>query len=192
MSRRLGILGGAFDPIHYGHLLLAAEAHYQLELDKVLFMPTFKSAHKHKEIGTPYQHRLAMLKLALAKQPEFAITEIEKKLGDISYTVKSLAALHQEQPEAEFFFLVGADNVEQLKTWFEPERLTELATLAVVARPGHQLPIGLSEKVVKVEMPLIEISASAIRGRVKSGASIRFWTPREVEDYIASEGLYCG
>ena len=192
MSERLGILGGAFDPIHFGHLLLASEAHHQLKLDRVLFLPTFESAHQNKKIDTPYMHRVAMTELAIAAYPEFEICDIERRLGGTSYSVKTLEALAKEYPDAKFIFMIGADNVEQLDTWFEPERLTQLATLAVVARPGHKLKIEESEKVVFLNMPQIGISASLIRKRVREGVPVRMLLPAVVERYIKNEGLYGG
>lgn len=192
MNERLGILGGAFDPIHFGHLLLASEAHYQLKLDRVLFLPTFESAHQHKKIDTPYARRVAMTEVAIAGYPEFEICDIERRLGGTSYSVKTLEKMKEEYPQAEFFFIIGADNVEQLETWFEPERLTELATLAAVARPGHKLEIEESEKVVRLEMPEIGISASMIRKRVGAGTPIRLLVPPAVERYIEEEKLYRG
>ncbi len=192
MSKRLGILGGAFDPIHYGHLLLAAEARQQLELDQVIFVPTAQSAHQQKDIATPFLHRYKMTELALAAYPEFVASDIEEKLGGTSYTVKTLTALAQLHPDASLFFLLGADNFEQLDTWFEPEKLPELATLAVVARTGSKLPKTLPEQALEVRMPRIDISASEIRERVGQGRSIRVLVSHEVESYIESERLYRG
>ncbi|MCK4858439.1 MAG: nicotinate-nucleotide adenylyltransferase [candidate division Zixibacteria bacterium] len=190
MSKRLGILGGAFDPVHYGHLLLAAEASHQLQLQRVLFIPTYHSAHQHKEIETSYEHRYAMLQLALSDHHDFDLSDIERHLGGVSYTVKTLERLKAQLSDTHFFFIIGADNLVHLDSWHQPEELVKLATLAVATRPGYTPKLPDLDNVTSFPMPLIEISASIIRERASNGIPIRLLVPRAVEDYITGKGLY--
>ncbi len=192
MSKRIGILGGAFDPIHYGHLLLASEAAYQLKLDQTLFIPTFISAHQNKEILTPFTDRYAMVAAAVADVKSFVVSDIESGLSGRSYTVNTLRELKKHYRKHEFFFLIGADNLEQLGTWHEPEELTKLATLAVGSRPDYSPQLPDLPNVVSFEMPLLEISASDIRRRVEQGIPIAYMVPPVVEKYIKKRGLYRG
>lgn len=192
MSKRIGILGGAFDPIHYGHLLLASEAAYQLKLDQTLFVPTFISAHQHKDIHTPFADRYAMVAAALTDVKSFIVSDIESGLSGRSYTVNTLKELKKHYRKGEFFFLIGADNLEQLGTWHKPEELTKLATLAVGSRPGYSPDLPDLPNVVTFDMPLLEISASDIRRRVERGIPISYMVPQVVEKYIKKRGLYRG
>jgi nicotinate-nucleotide adenylyltransferase len=192
VSKRIGILGGAFDPIHYGHLLLASEATHQLKLNLAVFVPTFISAHKNKRIRTPFTDRFAMVAAAVADVRSFVVSDIESGLSGRSYTVNTLKELRKHYRKDEFFFLIGADNVEQLRTWHKPEELTQLATLAVASRPGYSPKLPDLPNVVTFEMPLLEISASDIRSRVKQGIPIAYMVPPVVEKYIKKRGLYRG
>lgn len=192
MSRKIGILGGAFDPIHYGHLLLASEAADQLNLGRVLFVPTFHSAHQNKEIHTSFGDRCSMVKLAIAGNDDFEISKVESSIEGRSYSVRTLGLLKETTPDAEFFFLIGADNLEQLDTWYQPEELVRLAMLAVAARPGHEIKPPPLDNVTTISMPGIEIAASDIRDRVRKGKSIRFMVPESVAEFIYAKRLYRG
>lgn len=191
MIERLGVLGGAFDPIHLGHLILASEAKRQLDLHRVLFVPTFASAHQDKAICTPFEHRVAMTKLAIADQPDFALTDIESRVEGKSYTARTLEMMKGIYRNSELFFLMGADNLEQFDTWHEPDKVLSLATVVVVHRPGHRPELkGRTTAMKQIEMPLIDISASDIRRRVAANESIRFLTPKPVQEYISRMALY--
>jgi nicotinate-nucleotide adenylyltransferase len=190
VNEKLGILGGAFDPIHYGHLLLASEAVHRLGLSRVLLVPTYLSAHEHKEIRASFADRCALVTAAIADFAEFELSEVERQLRGKSYTVKTLKRLRELYPHQRLHFLIGADNLEQLDGWYRPEELVELATLAVGSRPGYEPKLPPLANVVTFEMPLIEISATAIRRRVREGVPIRLLVPPEVERLIRSKGLY--
>ncbi len=191
MSERLGVLGGAFDPIHLGHLILASEAKRQLDLHRVLFIPTYQSAHQDKMIATTFEHRCAMASAAVSGQAHFMVSDIESRVTGKSYTVATLSLLKNIYRDSALFFIMGADSLEQFDTWHEPDQVLKLATVVVAHRPGHEPE--LSGKSIKlIEMPLIDISASEIRRRVREGLPIRFMVPEAVEEYIVRTGLYRG
>lgn len=199
---RWGILGGSFDPIHFGHLLLAEHCREALALDHVVFVPAARSPLKQGLVPASPQARLEMLHLAIAGHPQFATSRIEIDRGGLSYTVETLAQLQQEAPARELVFILGSDAVATLPQWREPARICELAQVVFTERAGARIEsweplerVLSSEQVAairarRVEMPLIEISSRDIRRRVADGRSIRFMTPRAVEKYIEAAGLY--
>lgn len=199
---RLGIIGGSFDPIHYGHLLLAETCREQCRLDRVWFQPAAVPPHKQAELLTAAEHRIEMVKLAIAGHEAFELSTLEIQRGGISYTVDTLAAIQEEQPDAELFFLMGGDSLRDLPTWREPQRICELAVPVVVSRNGSPPPDfdSLADLVSpqrlevirqhQVAMPIIELSSTDIRCRVAADESIRYQTPRAVEKYIETHGLY--
>jgi nicotinate-nucleotide adenylyltransferase len=199
---RLGLYGGSFDPIHYGHLLLAECARELLQLDEVWLMPASVPPHKQDRELAPAKHRLAMLELALAGHEQIKSSRLEIDRGGVSYTVDTLAAIRQQQPDAELFLLMGADSLHDLPTWREPARICELATPAIVRRGGSPVPdFSVLRPIVaakrleiireaQVQMPLIELSSTDLRRRAAAGMSLRFRTPRAVEKYIETQGLY--
>lgn len=199
---RLGIFGGTFDPVHYGHLLLAESCREQCRLDAVWFMPAAAPPHKLGRTVSDASARIEMLQLATGGHGSFAVSRIEVERGGVSFTVDTLTAVRLEQPEAELFLLMGADTLEDLPNWREPRRVLELATPAVVRRAGSPAPrfeviadLLTAERLhlaksCQVEMPLVEISSTDIRQRASAGRSIRYLTPRAVEKYIEAHGLY--
>jgi len=196
---RLGVFGGTFDPVHYGHLVAAEEVRYRLRLDKVLFVPAGMPPHKLDHDITPTRHRLAMLELAIASNPGFALSRVDIDRHGPCYTVDTLALLHQEYgPGTELFFLMGMDSLAEILTWKEPERLIRLAQIVVVGRPGFQADVdeldkvlpGAAERISIVDTPLMEVSSSDIRQRVREGAPIRYQVPEAVEAYIRAHRLY--
>ncbi len=198
---RLGVLGGTFDPIHFGHLLAAEEARVTLGLERVLFAPAGDPPHKQGHVISPVTHRLAMVRLAIADNPAFAVTTVDTDRPGPHYTVDTIRLLREEWGTGvdETFFLMGADSLTQLLTWHQPDRLVELCHLAVMARPGYRpdltglrssLP-GLVARLEWVEMPVLDISASDLRRRVCQGRSIRYQVPEAVAAYVAEHGLYC-
>jgi len=194
---RIGIYGGTFDPVHYGHLVLAETCREACRLDEVWFVPAQISPHKVEVRSSPPLNRLDMLEFALAGIPEFRISRIEVERPGPSYTVETLERLHQERPADEWFLFLGADSVADFPTWRAPQRIAELATLVVVNR-GRTSPAlaSLQEQIpggrgaMEVVMPGIDISATDIRRRVSNGNSIRFLVPRAVEHYIREKRLY--
>lgn len=196
---RLGVFGGTFDPVHHGHLVAAEEVRYRLRLDKVLFVPAGMPPHKLDHDITPTRHRVAMLELAIASNPGFALSRVDIDRHGPCYTVDTLALLHEEYgPGAELFFLMGMDSLADILTWKDPERLIRLAHIVVVGRPGFQADVdeldkvlpGAAERICIVDTPLMEVSSSDIRQRVREGAPIRYQVPEAVEAYIRAHRLY--
>jgi nicotinate-nucleotide adenylyltransferase len=200
---RLGVFGGSFDPVHYGHLMLAECCREQCRLDRVWFVPAAVPPHKAGDLA-PAEARIEMLRLAIGGHEAFEVSSIEIDRGGVSYMVETLAAIAAAIPEDELFLLLGADMLADLPHWREPGRILELATPVVAARPltawpGYGTLAGLvpSERLNqmarhRVDMPQMDLSSSEIRRRVADGQSIRYWTPRAVEKYIETQGLYRG
>lgn len=183
--KRVGIFGGTFDPIHHGHLILGREAIEALRLDRLLFVPTAASPHKlDRELAAP-EVRLEMLRVALEGEAGFQVDEMELQRPPPSYAVDTAELLRFRQPTAEFFYLIGEDNVASLKTWHRFDDLARLVQFVVLDRGG-----------VKVEHPYpairryLDISATNIRNRVAMGHSIRYLVPPAVEKIIRDRHLY--
>jgi nicotinate-nucleotide adenylyltransferase len=199
---RLGIFGGSFDPVHYGHLLLAESCREQCALDRVWLLPTALSPFKQDRRTVSGHHRVEMLRLAVGGHPAMEISTIEIDRGGISYTVDTLAEMRSRQPDAELFLLMGGDSLADLPHWREAGRICELAIPVVVRRAGaaepsyHPLHGVVPPQRLElfrnhqVTMPTIELTSTEIRARVARGESIRYRTPRAVEKYIESHGLY--
>jgi nicotinate-nucleotide adenylyltransferase len=199
--RRLGILGGTFDPIHHGHLVAAEEASRQLALDRVLFVPAGAPPHKPARPISPVSHRLRMIELAIAGKSHFAVSHVDVDRPGPCYTVDTLELLRAEWGAGpRFFFIEGADSLSDIACWYRPQRLIELCELAVVERPGFETDLaelekrlpGLTSRLHWVKMPRLEISSSDLRARVRAGRSISYLAPREVEAYVRQHGLYRG
>lgn len=198
-AARLGIMGGTFDPIHHGHLIAAQEACFQLNLEQVLFVPAGVPPHKPRRPISAAHHRLRMIELAIAGQPCFDASTVDLDRPGPCYTVDTLELMRLERgPEAEFFFVEGADSLADIPSWYLPKRLLELCELAVVGRQGteidltrldNQLP-GLADRVHWVDMPRLDISSSDLRARVRESRPITYLVPAAVEAYILKHGLY--
>lgn len=196
---RLGIYGGTFDPVHYGHLLLAETCRQELTLDEVRFIPAGSPPHKPDASVADGHARADMLDLAVSGYPEFVVDRRELKRTGPSFTVDTLAELSTELPEAELFFLMGADSLRDMPTWHQPDRIAELSTVVACNRPGLPAPtaeqvrewIGeLADRTVIQQMPGTDLSATALRSRVRDGHGLRFMTPRAVETYIEQHRIY--
>lgn len=199
MSQRLGVLGGTFDPIHHGHLVAAQEVLHQLRLERVLFVPAGNPPHKPSQPLSPAHDRVRMVELAIADKSGFVLSRVDVDRPGPHYTVEMLRLLHQEWGlDARFFFVIGTDSLAELPTWYCPEDILELADLAVVGRPGHQADLaaldahlpGLASHLHWVSMPLLEISSTDLRTRVRQDRPISFLVPRAVERYIIDHSLY--
>jgi nicotinate-nucleotide adenylyltransferase len=200
---RLGIFGGTFDPVHYGHLLLAECCREQRGLDAVWFLPAAVAPHKQERTPAAIAQRIEMLELAVAGNPAFSVCRYEADRGGVNYTVETLAHLYAEDSSRELFFLLGADMLADLPRWRSAERICELAVPTVVHRASHGpvdfdclKGIATPEQIERirehrVDMPEVDISSTEIRGRVAMGRSIRYQTPRAVEKYIETHQLYC-
>lgn len=197
---RMGIFGGTFDPVHYGHLLLAETCREQLKLDEVRFVPAATPPHKlHDQISDGHV-RADMLSLAVSGYREFVVDRRELKRMGPSYTVDTLAEFAAEFPRAELYFLTGADSLRDFLSWREPDRILELATLVACNRPGlpklHDEQVAkwvgpeIADHVLTLQMPGTDISGSEIRERVREGRSLRFLMPHAVEVFVIEHGLY--
>src|SRR5438552_6416201 len=183
---RLGILGGTFDPVHYGHLVLAECCREHCRLDRVLFLPAAVPPHKAVEELSPAADRVEMLKLAIGGHPQFEVNTYEVDRGGLNYTFETLQTIRDQHPDADLFFLLGADSLNDLPRWREPQRICELATLIVAQRPGvpelnWQALAGLVSRdrlqqfqACQAAMPQIGISSNDLRRRVAEGRSIRY------------------
>jgi nicotinate-nucleotide adenylyltransferase len=193
---RVGVLGGTFDPVHVGHLVLAERARDALRLDLVLFIPAGEPWRKaHRDI-THASHRLAMLHLAVDDNEAFGISDVELRRDGPTYTADTLAALAGERLDDEFFFIVGSDALADLPNWHEPGRIVRHAMLAVAPRddqltdPASLGIPGIEDRVLTFAMPRIDVSSTDIRARITAGASVRYLLPDPVLHYIEEHALY--
>jgi len=196
---RLGLLGGTFDPPHYGHLVAAQEALWQLDLERVLFLPARQNPLKRGEPMSDAETRCAMVECAIADDPRFELSRLDLDRPGPSFTVDLLKSL--QAPERELFFLAGADILAELPRWHAPLEVLALATFVVANRPGapvpdldqlaHRLP-GADGRVRLLDMPGVDISSSDLRARVALGRPIRYLTPPSVERFIVERRLYSG
>ena len=189
---KVGLMGGSFDPIHFGHLRAAENAREALSLDEVLFVPAAEPPHKPAFSLSPARDRLAMVVLATADNPSFVPSDLELRRSGRSYTVDTLADLARERRGDEVFLIVGSDTLGEMASWHEPERIFALSTIAVVDRPGAEAaPAPLPGAfILRVSGPGLFVSASEVRRRVHEGLSVRYLIPEKVAAYIASRGLY--
>lgn len=197
---RIGIFGGTFDPIHYGHLLLAETCRQSLNLDEVRFVPASSPPHKQGRQITDGRMRADMVRFAVSGFPELLVDERELHRQGPSFTVDTLAEYRAEFPEAELFLLVGADSLRDLLSWREPEQISQLATIVACNRPGidaltteqvvEWVGSEIARRVVTLQMPGTDISASEMRERVRCGRGLRFLTPRAVEAFVVQNQLY--
>jgi len=197
---KIGVLGGTFDPIHLGHLLVAEEARARLNLTQTLFVPAGQPWLKTNNVISPAEHRVEMIRLAIADKPYFKLSTMEIERPGPTYTVDTIAALKgQLSPGAELFFILGWDNLIQLPQWREPSRLVKMCHLVAIPRVVYPTPDlasleaaipGLSQRVILLDKPWIDINASVIRQRVAQGLSISHLVPEPVERYIKQHRLY--
>lgn len=198
--QRVGILGGTFDPIHYGHLALAEEVGWRLELAQIYVVPAARQPLKHKaHIATPEQ-RFAMVELACADNPLLIPSDVELRRPPPSYTIETLREFQAVLGNSvELWFILGADALMQFPRWYAAKHILELAQLAVVARPGVTIDLstldvalpGLSTRTLVLGGAGLEIASSDLRQRVAQGQPIRYQLPDSVRDYILAQGLYC-
>lgn len=196
----VGILGGTFDPIHYGHLVAGEEARCVLGLERVLFVPSARPPHKLEYPVTPPEIRVQMVRLAIADNLSFELSTVEIDRPGLSYSVDTIRVLQEQLgASAKLYFILGEDALADLPTWHEPEKLLDLCELIAVNRPGYhsfslrllerQLP-GVERRVHQVRIPELAIWSTELRARVASGLPIRYLVPDAVHDYIYEHGLY--
>lgn len=183
-------MGGTFDPIHLGHLVCASEVAYALALDEVVFVPAGRPWQKEGRVLSPGEDRYEMTRLATEDDERFTVSRAEIDRPGQTYTADTLRELARD--DVELFFVTGADALAQVRTWREPEALFGLATFVGATRPGYAVDAAAlpSDRVLLVDTPALDISATDCRSRVARGAPIRYLVPRPVADYIAARGLY--
>ena len=191
---RIGIFGGTFDPIHLGHLIAAREIQYQEDLDSVVFIPSAIPPHKVYEGMASPEDRSRMVDLAIQGNPRFQACSIELERGGTSYTVDTLKALRAKLgSQAGLYLIIGADNVSEIRTWCRPEKIIDLCTVLVASRPDADFSKAnerLMRRMRFVDTPLIQVSSTEIRNRVRRGDPIRYLVPASVEKYIRNKNLY--
>ncbi|MHC4608508.1 MAG: nicotinate-nucleotide adenylyltransferase [Planctomycetota bacterium] len=190
--KRIGVFGGSFDPVHTGHLILAERAVEALRLDRLLFVPTAVTPHKRTRKLAPAKHRLAMVRAAVRGHPVFEASDIEIRRGGVSYTVETLRELKRRSPGARLHLLLGADSLGILGSWKDIREIARTAALCVFERPdcGKVSVTIKGIRVRRIDAPLVEISSTDIRRRVRRGRSIRFLVPESVRTCIATRRLY--
>lgn len=201
--RRVGLMGGTFDPVHYGHLVVAEEVYAALDLAEMLFVPAGQPPHKPNRVVTGAQHRLAMLEFAIAGNPHFSISRVDLDRPGPSYTVETLRLLREQWGElTALYFVIGWDSLEDLLTWYDPAGiLQQLSYLVAVRRPGYnehegyrdsleaRLP-GIKQRLLVVPAPQFDISSTDLRQRVAEKRPIKYQVPESVEQYIKQYKFY--
>ncbi len=218
MTRKIGILGGTFNPVHNGHLAIAAEVRDRLQMERVLFIPSFMPPHKHEEEIPSALQRLEMIRLAISGKPFFEVSDIEIARGGKSYTIDTILELRRLHPDVELYFIIGLDAFLEIQSWHRWEELLTLCCFALIPRHGYhfldlcrldflkneslvlsELDSGTrSQAIIQdaahtlclLEIPLHEVSSTDIRRRVRQGASIKYFLPEPVENYIIKNKIY--
>lgn len=204
MSRqRIGIFGGSFNPVHFGHLIVAQDALEQFELDGVLFVPCGVPVHKNPDGLVSFEHRYAMVQAAIEQDLCFSVSDVEGRRPGVSYAVDTVAALQELQPETDYAFIIGADTLFELHTWYRIYELLERCEMLTVCRPGLTIDDAARER-IQLCAPWperlcgrvatahqIDISSTDIRMRIAEGMRISYLVPPSVEMYIAEHHLYC-
>jgi nicotinate-nucleotide adenylyltransferase len=201
MKKRVGIMGGTFDPVHYGHLMIAHNACEQFDMERVMFIPTGTSPHKDDSRITEAVYRCRMIALAIKGNPKFELSTREIVNTQVSYTYRTLSSLKEEEPDTEFYFILGGDSLFQFESWVNPDIICENATLVVAARDDmekmklHRQIEHITTEIMNADIrvincPAFDISSKLIRQRVADGESIKYFLPPAVEEYILHKGLY--
>lgn len=195
-----GILGGTFDPVHYGHLVAAECAVHRFDLDRVIFMPAAQPPHKTGKLVLDPHHRAGMVELAIADNPRFQISRLELERPGVSYTIDTIEYLQRNHPDVDIVFIMGMDSVYILDTWKDAGRLIDICSILVVTRPGYRLdandpalakvPANFWKRANFLTIPGIDISSTELRRRVREGEPIRYLVPPAVEKYIHHNALY--
>ncbi|MDR6892942.1 nicotinate-nucleotide adenylyltransferase [Falsarthrobacter nasiphocae] len=188
--RRLGIMGGTFDPIHHGHLVAASEVAARYDLDEVIFVPTGRPWQKADQLVTPAEHRYLMTVVATASNPRFTVSRVDIDRAGPTYTVDTLRDLKRQYAESELFFITGADALAKIMSWKDVDEMWDLATFVGVTRPGHVLSNQGLEGVELLEIPAMAISSTDCRERVREGLPVWYLVPDGVVQHIAKHHLY--
>ncbi len=198
--KKVGIMGGTFDPVHYGHLVTAEIASHSFGLERVVFIPAGIPPHKDYSAIADYSHRFNMLKMAIASNSNFKLSDIEIKRQGPSYTFDTISCLKELWPSTEFYFICGADAVLEILTWHRARELLDMCFFITATRPGfsleklevilRELSVEYAKKILLLEVPALAISSSEIRHRVEHGLPIKYLLPETVEKYIFDNSLY--
>ncbi len=200
-NKGLGIFGGTFNPIHMGHLRLAQEVCKRMDLEKIVFVPDALPPHKLGTGFAPAQDRFNMVQLAIQEYPNFIVSDIELRRTGLSYTIDTLRELHDIHPNKDLYFIIGADSVQQLHTWHNAHEMIQLATFVGVVRPGYDAVLDeavkhfgeiAKKRILLLDTPKYDISATKIRERIAEGLPIDGLVPDCVKQYIEDKGLYRG
>jgi len=192
VGKRIGIMGGTFDPVHHGHFVAASGVQVRFDLDEVIFVPTGQPWQKTHQTVSPAEDRYLMTVIATASNPRFSVSRVDIDRSGVTYTIDTLRDLHATYEDAELFFITGADALEQILSWRQADELFSLAHFVGVTRPGfdlsaHHLPTG---SVSLIEVPALAISSTAIRARVAAGEPVWYLVPDGVVQYISKRHLY--
>jgi nicotinate-nucleotide adenylyltransferase len=197
---KVGIMGGTFNPIHYGHLFLAEAAYEQLDLDNVLFMPSKNPPHKDKPQMITEQQRVDMIELAIGDNPHFEFSSFELDREGMTYSADTLTLLKEKNPNTEYYFIVGADSLFYMHKWMQPQIIFDLCTVVAASRDNTNqdqlcqqadyLKANYNAKIELIDMPTIQIASAVIRKRVSMGKSVKYYLPDDVYSYIVRNELY--
>ena len=198
--RRLGVIGGTFDPPHYAHLVLAETARVQLALERVLFLPAGQPPHKAARPVAAAEHRVAMVAAAIADNLAFQLSRADLDRPGPHFTVETLGLLQREYPQAEIFFLIGGDSLAEMHRWRDPAGIVRQVRLAVMERPGWEPDLDrlatiapdIRERLVWLDVPSLDISSTDLRRRLRAGLPLRYLVPPAVEAYICDHDLHSG
>lgn len=188
--RRIGILGGTFNPIHLGHLLLAEQARHLLNLEKIIFVPTHLPPHKKIKTLAPVEDRYQMVALAIKSNPYFELSDLELRRSGISYSVETVRKFKSIFPHTNLYFIVGSDFLREFLTWKNIGELNEICRFIIATRPGYPFK-RLPRNMQAINISALNISSTDIRKRIRRGQSIRYLVPEEVRGYILKKRLYC-
>ncbi len=199
-KQRLGIMGGTFDPVHYGHLVAAEGARHSFSLEKVIFVPAGKPPHKHGHAASAPRIRYKMTCLAIASNPFFSSSTIEVERPGPSYTIDTVRTMMRLYPAKSIYFITGTDAIAEIFSWKDAGSLLSMCNFVAAARPGYcfkalnkklgSLPNSLKQNISFMEVPALDISSTDIRQRVREGKPIKYLLPESVEDYILKNNLY--
>lgn len=198
-GKRLGILGGTFDPIHLGHLRMAEAVYERMSLEQIIFIPAFVPPHKLGMDFAPAADRFAMTELAVADRSDFSVSDMELRRSGISYTIDTVRQLRAIYKDEDLYFIIGADSVAQLHTWHYIEEMLELVMFVAAGRPGYEgvmdevvMHLGprAKERIILLDTPEYDISSTEIRSRIRAGGSLAGMVPGAVEKYIYQHHLY--
>ena len=197
---KVGIMGGTFNPIHFGHLFLAENAFEQLGLDKVLFMPSKNPPHKDKPDEITEQQRIDMISLAIIENPHFELSTFEMDREGMTYTADTMTILAKQHPDIEYYFIVGADSLFMMQKWVNPQIIFNLCTVVAANRDNadkelinqqvEYLVKSFGASIVLIDMPSIQIASGIIRKRIATHKSVRYYLPDRVNEYISKNNLY--